>query len=203
MTTDLPVFFLLAFSAGLSIVISGITIWLYSRQHHQYVSLQADYDRLWERVLMHSEAMIKRAHKQALQIIEDSEFLTAQMKQQVKEALVEAEENEEAEYQKTLAQIQKKITHESMKHLEEFSASLLAETKKNEQNLEKRQQAAQQEIQTYLEQRKQQIEAELKSHIFSIIQSVLQKVTGQLLSQEQHEQLILDALQQAKEEHVL
>ncbi len=200
---DFFLFFLLASSASIGIVTTVAMIMVYLRQRRSFTELETEYDKLWERVLLHSEAMIKKAHRHALKIIEDSEFISSDMKQHVREALVEAEQKEAEEYQKTMDQIQKKITSESVKQLHSFSTKLLEETKKNEQVLEKKTESVQAELEKYIQERKTELNSKLEEHIFKIVQSVLEDVSGKLLSQEQHEQLILEALQKAKQDHVL
>lgn len=200
---DLFIILLLAISSGLSISITIVVVIMYRREHRIYQNLKQEYDSLWERVLLHAEAMIKRAHDQSLKIIENSELMSADMKEQFKTAFTEAEKRESAEYQKNLVEIQKKITSDSLKQFDAFTSKLIDETKKSQDLLGKKSVEVQAQLDEHLEQRKKELDQLLEQKIFLIVETVLQKVSGQLLTQAQHEELILDALHKAKEEHVL
>lgn len=202
MINDLSILFFLVISSGIGIFTSVVLIMLYIRQNQANARLQEKYDQLWERVLLHAEALIKKAHNQAIKIIDESELVSAEMKQHIREALAAAEQRESEEYQVAMKQIQQKITSTSLQQLDEFTDKLIIETKKNEESLEKKSLAVQAELEKYLAERKSQIDAQLERQIFVVIQTVLEKVTGQLLSQDQQEQLILEALHQAQQKHV-
>lgn len=202
MITILPIF-LLFISASIAILTTIIMAAVYFRQRKAYHELQTEYDQLWERVLLHAEAMIKRAHYQALKIIDDSELISGEMKDQVRVALTEAEQRESAEYQKVMSTIQQQLTSESLHQLDQFTQQLIDQTKSTQQSLQEKSTQTQTALDTYFQERKQFIDQQLEQHIFQIIQTVLQKTTKQLLTPDQHEQLILEALQQARQEYVL
>lgn len=169
--------------------------------------------------------ILEDARAKAAKILADAHFVDNNAKNEFQEQLKTVSLNEVKDFEKvavTLLEAYKKeleglkantikiasnitkdIESNTEAELEDFKETLKKETYESqkivEQKIEGQYLQTEKELETYRQERIKKVEDE----IYNIIQNVAKAVLGKAISLEDHEQLIIDALNKAKEEGVL
>ncbi len=197
----------------------------YRRLSQQMSSLQQGQQKLRSQTYQKSSKVLEQARMQSLGIIEDSEhkakeilldtdLFTADAEKDFREGIQEilkvnskefVEElnalraNMSASFQETA----KNLEAEAAREIDIFRKNLEAETTASKNKLLTQTTQAQQAISESLEKERQKVMAEMQSKVQEIVSEVSYQVVGKTLSKKDQETLLMNALESAKQHHVL
>jgi len=170
--------FLLLFTPVLLTVMLGIVIYFYERLQKELKRLKDEQQKLIEKANQEYEEIIKSANKKADQIISSSITLNEKIKQEASEA-----------YEKALEKALEKLNQENINILNNIS-----------KDIEKHTALEYAKLQGDLEEYKKERIKKLEENIYDLLLEVSKQTIGKALSFDEHEELILDALNKAKKE---
>lgn len=160
-----------------------------------------------------SREIVKNAELKAQELIKTSEIFSLEFKKNFQSGLTELLELEKSLYRQTATDVQQESNKTLLKisevlngqlnsEMKAFHEAMVQETTRTRDSLNKSirevYQAAQIEVQNY---KKQMIER-VNSSVFLMVQEASKKSIGAVLTKEQHEKIILKALEGAKEQNV-
>ncbi len=175
---------------------------LYFRLLRGYLKLQNEYGVLKEKTTKESQEILVHSNQQALEMLSQSKILTAEMKNKLSQILEETTKRESASYKGIIETVGKELKQESLAKVGQMSAELEKNRREVEGSLQQKVDALYvQAEKDVAELTKQKIE-KLNNTLYAVVEDVLEKA-GLLLTHEDHEQLVLKALEEAKKNHGL
>lgn len=222
MSIEPIVFFDLVITTVVLASVLGVVVHSYAKTLQNFNILQKKEADIESEAHKKASHILQEARSKAIKIIEDTnvsyELLKKTFEQQLKAASYHSSQKFEGisdeflkVYQKTLtdlkdnnikiiSNISKDIENSTRLELEDFKETLKKETldsqKIVEGKIEQGYQMAEKELEDYKAERLKKIEDE----IYNIIQNVSKEVLGKTLSLQEHEQLVIEALEKAKKE---
>lgn len=220
MTIEPIVFFDLVVATIVLSVVLGVVVITYVKTIQKFINLQRKESEIEEEAHRKAGVILQEAREKATKIIEDITFSQDQIKssfeEHLKEALAKSAGRLEAiseeflkSYQNTLtnlrdtnikiiSNISKDIVYSTRLELEDFKEILKKQTidsqKIVEEKIEQDYQTAGKAVETYKTERLKKLDSE----IYKIIQNVSYEILGKTLSLQDHEQLVIDALETAR-----
>ena len=224
MLIDPIIFFVLLSTIATISIVLVVLVSSYVKMLSKYNSAIKQEERLKSQTHKEEIKILEDARQKAAKIVGNATIIDEKEKSQVEEEFKRLETNEVKEFQSatenlfttykeqlynlknntiSIAQgIVKDIENDIIKELKDFKDILKKETYESqkivEQKIEQDYQTAKKEVQYY----KQEQIKKINNEIYKILQNVSMLVLRKTIPLEDHEQLILDALNKAKEEKV-
>ena len=179
------------------------------RTSHSHTSLKEHQDatRLVEQAKNRSLEIIEASERKAKEIIASTDFFSAVSSDQISESVKTASQKQTQDYLKVLEQVKvevlsQHVEKEAVKDMEDFRKNLEAETLKSENMLETKVQEEHKKSNAELTAYKQTVIKKIDENMFEIVNQVVHKVVGKTLTPAEHQALVLQALEEAKQNHV-
>jgi len=158
-------------------------------------------------------AIIRNAHLKAQEIIQSGDIFSKEYKQNFQASLMQILELEKKQYQqiaanvesesgKVLSEMSTGLKTQVSSEMKEFHNAMTSETAKVQDALSKGVQGAYREVQKQVEGYRNQMIMEVNSKIWKVVSDATKKSIGEALSREQHEKIIVKALEEAKKQNV-
>ncbi len=190
----------------------------------QFKSLQKEQDFLYAKAHHKANKIVDAARDKSLEIIDQSQhkaqeivmsadFFSAISEKELTEKVKDASQKQTEEYVKELRTVRaeiieafqavsEKVRDEALKEIADFrkdveTATVKTETAINTQ-LDKQYQAVNQDLEKY----KAEMMKKVNADIVNIVQDVMGRVATKTLSGHEHETIVLNALEEAKKQHV-
>lgn len=225
MTLEPIVFFDLIIAIFILSISLGAIVISYTKTVRKLHDLYKEKSTAQKEMLKKSDHILEEAREKALKIVSDANLFDDSTKKMFDQELKMIQEGQVKTleklsydllnvYQKELtdlkenniklmSNISKDIENSVIAELKDFREILKKETydsqKIVETKIEETYKATQKEIEDYKTERLKKVEGQ----IFEIIQNVSREVLGKTLSRDEHEQLVMDALEKAKKEGAL
>ncbi len=136
-------------------------------------------------------ALIEDARDRAVKIITSAQVSAESQRKEVKKELDKISAEQLRELQRTLANVSEGIQSSAVKEIDEFKQALEIEAV-----------GAQRAVADKAEKYKDEQLAKVDRQIWEIIKTVAKEVTGKTVTPEDHKELVMQALQEAKKQHV-
>jgi len=225
MTIEPIVFFALIIDIFILSLSLGAIVIYYTRTVRKLQTLNKEKDITQKEILQKSDLILEEAREKALKIVSDANLFDDSTKKLFDQELKRIQEGQVNtleklsydllnSYQKELTDlkdnnikivnnISKDIESSTVSELKDFKEILKKETFESQKivegKIEEAYKAAQKDIEDYKIVQLKKVEGQ----IYEIIQNVSKIVLGKTLSLQEHEQLVMDALEKAKKEEVI
>lgn len=161
-----------------------------------------------------SQGILKDSEQKAEELVTNTEFLSASVQKELDEKIQATTQKELKAYgavleafskdvKKTFDSISSTLTAQTGKELETFRQTIQTQTKQIEtgflEEVAKNRQAAEQEGAAY----KQELIKKIDQKAPEIIKKVLEEVAPKMITNKDHEELVLQSLSEAKQSHVI
>ncbi len=147
--------------------------------------------------------LVSQARDQAIQIISRARISADGNKVRLQQRLDEISASQLQEFQKLISNISKDIESDALKEISEFKQAMELETIQSQRVVAEKIQDEYHRVQAELDQAKKEKLAQLDIKIKEIIAEVVKQVAGKTISIEDHEQLVIKALEEAKKQHAI
>jgi F0F1-type ATP synthase membrane subunit b/b' len=195
-------------AAILGLVLAFITL-SYRSLIQKYFALRKENEEMVASAKQKSDEIIKDAQDKAQKIIHESEMISVDTKKILDEKLQSATvqqiteftgflEKAQSDMNNVLGNLSKDITTESIREIENFKKSLESQTLKAEDMLKNVIADSNKKLDSEMAIIKEKRINELDSQIFEIIRKVSKEVIAKSINTKDHEDLILEALNEAK-----
>lgn len=179
--------------------------------------LASAYWRLWRRLrrlhrdeqLILSRArqkavrIVESARDQALNIISHAKISANTDKLKLEENLDKISADQLREFQKLISNISKTIESDAVKEIGEFTQALELETVQSQKVVAQKIADQYSQVQQELAEMKRHQLAQLYTQINDVLKEVIKQITGKIIPLEEHEKLIIKALEDAKKRHLV
>ena len=185
------------------------------RSSHSHTPLKEHQDaaRLVEQAKNRSLEIIEASERKAKEIIASTDFFSAVSSDQMSESVKSASQKQTQDYLKVLEKVKlevlgqftalsQNVEKEAVKDIEDFRKNLEVKTMKSENVLETKVQEEYQKSSAELTAYKQTVIKKIDENMFEIVNQVVHKVVGKTLTPAEHQTLVLQALEEAKQNHV-
>ena len=147
--------------------------------------------------------LVSQARDQAIQIMSRARISADGDKVRLQQRLNEISASQLREFQKLISNISKDIESDAVKEIGEFKQALELETVQSQRVVAEKIQDEYQRMQAELDQAKKEKLALLEVKIKEIIAEVVKQVAGKTIAIEDHEELVIKALEEAKKQHAI
>lgn len=186
----------------------------YFRLLKGYNKLRLDHEKLEKELDEYGNVIAASSKEHIQKLVAHSQELSDELKTQLASLLEQQAQKEAGAYSDVVAKIGKELSAESKEQVQEFAISLQKEVKETEEEVSGKISALydttatevgkmHEDAQKEIEAMKAAVRTELEKHIYEIVQDVVKQSTGKLLSQEDHEGIVLEALQSSMQVHGL
>ncbi|OGV90337.1 hypothetical protein A2783_04215 [Microgenomates group bacterium RIFCSPHIGHO2_01_FULL_45_11] len=209
----------------LALIITGLSIWLiysYLKLLRHYQSLKTDTSnltnsvdvktqKLWQEAQKEAHQIIAAAQANAAKIISDTQIISQEAKDRLDAELARITFEQTSQYQRVLTDLRTEVREAVTRLMKESHQQAIAETEAFHQSLKEEvarsretvktalttfAKGLEDEIELYRQQRLQAID----KNIFELVDSVTRRTLNKVLTKEEHEQIVIDALETAKKE---
>jgi type II secretory pathway component PulJ len=175
------------------------------------------YDNLWrelsrikkekedieERARTHALKILDEAKDKALEIVEDAQLKAEKNKLIVEEKLDEVSSAQIDKYKEVVQNISKVVEGEAVRELDQFKNILEKETLEAQKIIGSKINDQYSKVTEELENYRLRKITELDNKAFEVIKLVVNKIIGKTISTEEHAQLVVKALEEAKHDQVI
>jgi hypothetical protein len=184
----------------------------YFRLLRGYNELRLDHEKLKKELDEYGNVVAASSKEHIQKLVAHSQELSDDLKNELTKLLAAQAQKEAGAYEKVVHDVGEELEKESEAQVAEFATSLKKEVVESEgeirekisklyddarSEVEKMRQDAQAEITTT----KTAVKKELTEHVYDIIQDVIKETTGQLLTKQDHEGIVLSSLEDAMKRH--
>jgi F0F1-type ATP synthase membrane subunit b/b' len=149
-----------------------------------------------------AEEIVSMAQDQALRLMEKAKLETGEKETALARELHKLTEGQVGEYKLSLQNISKDIQEETLREFGKFKETLAAETIKTQESIQKRIEVEYEKMLRELSEARDKRYKDLEVEVVAAVREISKKVFGRAMSAEDHEQLIIQALEEAKKNHV-
>lgn len=190
----------------------------FERLHHQASQKQAgalqQADKIIDSAREESHQMLEKSEEKAQEIVINAEFFTAASQKELGEKLETATRSHLAEYKKMLATFRTELSTTLNTMSKDLEAGAGQELDLFRQHIQEQTQQAENEFNQQVSKNFQLAEAEVAAYkqtmikkidqqASEIVKEVINEVVPKIITPKEHEQLVLDALTQAKQTHAI
>lgn len=161
-----------------------------------------------------SHQIITQADAKASQIVSQADIFSAQVKQQFAADLKAIIAKEEIDFEglqkqihetatKVLQDVSQSVRSDTEKSVAQFQQTLSNEMKKSQEQVRQSIESGYANVVREIDEYKVLLLGQVERHIYEIVRTTTKKVIGSSLSIEEHQELIVKALEEAKREHIL
>jgi len=143
-----------------------------------------------------------RMRKRAGKLLEESRLKAQKIVTDAEIFTDEARSNFNDELIKALANISKNISDEALRDIDAFRKTMLAETVRAKELIGRRVEAQFEQVESQVQAYKRQRLEKADQEVTKILAEISRKVLGKALSQDDHRELVIQALEEAKKKHV-
>ncbi len=182
-------------------VVLAIASYLSWRQRSRHI--HQDEQLVLSRARQKAGSIIAQARDQAMDILASAKISAGVDKSKLDEHLDKISADQLREFKEAVFNISKDIEIDALKEVDEFKQALEMETIQSQKIVAEQMQKKYSEAQAELQQYKARKIQELDKQIVKMVGDVVRDITGKTIPLTEHEQLILEALQEAKTKDVL
>lgn len=199
-------------TALLGLVI-GTVAFSYRQLIKKYYHLKEEEDQRLHQARQAAQTIIAEANQKAQVMLAETGHFSDQLREDFVQEITHAKKIQDQHYQKLLQAIQsevnnlmqsisKEVTSQTSGQVETFMTSLQKQILSSQESVMAALKQDYQKVQTELKDYQQQMQKRLDHSVYQILASVASRVLGKTINLEEHEELVLDALNQAKREHL-
>ena len=219
---------LILFAAAVAVLLLGIITFFVVLSYHKALKEQrrleaelekvkttgsAEANKIIANAQENATAVIRNAQLKAQEIVKSGDIFSAEYKQKFQASLLELVELEKKQYQqiavkvqedsnKMLSSMSQGLNQQVQIEMKGFHSVMSQETTKVRDALSEGIKGAYSEVHAQVEQYKNQMITQVNSAMFKIVSDATKKSLGEALSREQHEKIIVKALEEAKKQNV-
>lgn len=186
----------------------------YFRLMRGYNELRSEHARLEKELDEYGNVVAASSKEHIRKLVSHSQELSEELKNSLTKLLEQQAQKEAGAYADVVTKIGAELSAESKEQVQEFSDSLQKEVEQTEQEVREKISGLYDETVTEVEQIKAHAQsetaamqaaakAELEKKIYAIVQDVVKQATGTLLTQADHERIVLKTLESAMKTHGL
>lgn len=146
-------------------------------------------------------SIIQNARDQGVDIIGRSKISATESKSKLEENLSEISATNMREFKNILQTISKTVEGDALKEIEEFKKALELETIQSQKTVAAKMQQNYDQAKAEVEKYKQAQMAQAEAKIDQIVSEVVKDIIGRVIPLEEHQKLIIAALEKAKKQH--
>ena len=195
-----PLFFYESFILVIGAAAVFAFAFFYFRLLRGYHVLRQKYLEIEQNTKQEVDELMKKTHQQAISTIEHSQVLSEEMKKQLTKSLQESAKQESDAYRQVITEVGREIKEESQEVMQDISQEIKQDAVEVQQDFQHQLQVKYDEVNQEVEKYKQQRLSEVDQHISEIIGQVIKEATGKIISLNDQQQLLIDALERAKNE---
>lgn len=188
------------------IVLAGIlaiTFRAYDRQMREFEKLKQEHES-WEARARHKAVtIIEEARDKAMEVLEEARIEAESKRDSMSRKLDGVGDKELQDYKLVLQNISKAIEDGAQKEMMEFRKTLEVETVEAQKVIGQRIESEYSQMLAEVEEEKKRRLADLERKLTAVIKQAASTVVGKSLIPEEHTQLIIDSLMEAKQRNVL
>lgn len=174
---------------------------VYFRLLRGYTALQADYDVMQKKLSEQASLLSQASAEQLKRMVADTHVVSESLKKELVGELRAQASKESSEYGTLMDEVGAAVQQQSLAEVKAFTQELATEAKSAEQevskNIAKLYDAAEADITAM----RGELRATLEKEIYAIIGDVVKETTGKLLTREDHDHLVTEALTKAMANH--
>jgi hypothetical protein len=219
---------IILFAASIAVLLLGIVTFTVVLSYHKALKEQRRLSEELEKVKStgsaeankiiadaqeNANAVIRNSQLKAQEIVKSGDIFSQEYKQKFQASLLQLIELEKKQYEqiatgvqaestKMLAAMSSGLNTQVESEMKTFHTTMTQETSKVRDALSKGIQGAYREVHSQVEEYKAQMIAQVNSVMFKIVSDATKKSLGEALSREQHEKIIVKALEEAKKQNV-
>jgi len=149
------------------------------------------------------QEIISGAHTKAQEIIGEAGIFKTQSKEELKKELLAASKRESEDFKAMLLAVRQESVKAASTELTSFRAALQEDLAREQSSLHERVEEEYKIANSQVEVYKASLVTRVDESIYEIVKAISEKVMRRSLRLEEHEDLIIQALEEAKREHVL
>lgn len=176
---------------GLCIVLA-IVLRAYERLLREYKRIQFERKEIENKARNHAGKIIEGAKDRALAILEEAGIQATEKKGEMASKLDEVTGKQLDQYKNTIQNVSKDIKEQALREMREFSSTL-------DERIDEQYTQIQKDIDSYREEKMN----EMKTKLSGLVEDIIPAAIGKGLNYEAQEQMIFNALEEAKEKHVI
>jgi F0F1-type ATP synthase membrane subunit b/b' len=149
------------------------------------------------------QEIISGAHTKAQEIIGEAEIFKSESREEFKKELLAASKRESEDFKAMLLAVRQESVKAVSTELTSFRATLQEDLTREQSGLHERVEEEYKIAKSQVEVYKASLVTRVDESIYEIVKAISEKVMRRSLRLEEHEDLIIQALEEAKREHVL
>ena len=138
-----------------------------------------------------AEKLLEESRLKAQKIVTDAEIFTDEARSNFNDELI-----------KTLANISKNISDEALRDIDAFRKAMFVETVRAKELIGRRVEAQFEQVESQVQAYKRQRLEKADEEVTKMLAEISRKVLAKALSQDEHRELVIQALEEAKKKHV-
>ncbi|OGM28142.1 hypothetical protein A2801_03075 [Candidatus Woesebacteria bacterium RIFCSPHIGHO2_01_FULL_41_10] len=217
------------YGSGLVVSLLGVVLVIVALSYHKALreikALRSENDNLKKqgsalaqdelaRAREQAHTIVSQADTKASTIVSQADVFSSQVKQQFSTDLTAIVKKEEIDFEglqkqihesaiQILQEISNSIKSDTHKSVEEFQLALSVEMKKSQDQVRQSIEAGYANVKREVDAYQLLLMTQVEKQIYEIVRTTAKKVIGSSLSIEEHQELIIKALEEAKREHIL
>lgn len=184
-------------------IVLAVVLKAYDNLSRELSRIKHEKEVIEERARHHAQKIVNEAKDKALGIVEGAQIKVEKSNEEVEERLNKVSEDQIGQYKQVLHNISKSIEDGALREMQEFKKTLEMETIDAQKIIGKRIEEQYTDATRNLEEYRLRKLKELNNSLFETLKLVSRKVLGRTMSVEDHGDLVVKALEEARHEQLI